>query len=202
MKVAVVKYNAGNIFSVVHALERMGVEPILTDSAEELRSADKVIFPGQGEASSAMHYLREHGLDRIIPSLTQPVLGICIGQQLMCRHSEEGDVDCLGIFDVDVKRFQPRRHEDKIPHMGWNSLQVKSEEFTLRSSLLEGTPFVYFVHSYYVPVCESTIAVTEYIHPFSAAMQKDNFYATQFHPEKSGAVGQQILRNFLEMKSE
>ena len=202
MKVAVVKYNAGNIFSVVHALERMGVEPILTDSAEELRSADKVIFPGQGEASSAMHYLREHGLDRIIPSLTQPVLGICIGQQRMCRHSEEGDVDCLGIFDVDVKRFQPRRHEDKIPHMGWNSLQVKSEEFTLRSSLLEGTPFVYFVHSYYVPVCESTIAVTEYIHPFSAAMQKDNFYATQFHPEKSGAVGQQILRNFLEMKSE
>ena len=224
MKVAVVKYNAGNIFSVVHALERMGVEPILTDSAEELRSADKVIFPGQGEASSAMHYLREHGLDRIIPSLTQPVLGICIGQQLMCRHSEEGDVDCLGIFDVDVKRFQPRRHEDKIPHMGWNSLQVKSEElrvkseesklllasdcylnsslFTFRSSLLEGTPFVYFVHSYYVPVCESTIAVTEYIHPFSAAMQKDNFYATQFHPEKSGAVGQQILRNFLEMKSE
>ena len=203
MKVAVVKYNAGNIFSVVHALERMGVEPILTDSAEELRSADKVIFPGQGEASSAMHYLREHGLDRIIPSLTQPV---------------------LGIFDVDVKRFQPRRHEDKIPHMGWNSLQVKTEElrvkseesklllasdcylnsslFTLRSSLLEGTPFVYFVHSYYVPVCESTIAVTEYIHPFSAAMQKDNFYATQFHPEKSGAVGQQILRNFLEMKSE
>ena len=202
MKVAVVKYNAGNIFSVVHALERMGVEPILTDSAEELRSADKVIFPGQGEASSAMHYLREHGLDRIIPSLTQPVLGICIGQQLMCRHSEEGDVDCLGIFDVDVKRFQPRRHEDKIPHMGWNSLQVKSEELTLRSSLLEGTPFVYFVHSYYVPVCESTIAITEYIHPFSAAMQKDNFYATQFHPEKSGAVGQQILRNFLEMKSE
>jgi len=199
MKVAVVKYNAGNIFSVVHALERMGVEPILTDSAEELRSADKVIFPGQGEASSAMHYLREHGLDRIIPSLTQPVLGICIGQQLMCRHSEEGDVDCLGIFDVDVKRFQPRRHEDKIPHMGWNSLQVKSEEFTLRSSLLEGTPFVYFVHSYYVPVCEFTIAVTEYIHPFSAAMQKDNFYATQFHPEKSGAVGQQILRNFLEL---
>ena len=197
MKVAVVKYNAGNIFSVVHALERMGVEPILTDSAEELRSADKVIFPGQGEASSAMHYLREHGLDRIIPSLTQPVLGICIGQQLMCRHSEEGDVDCLGIFDVDVKRFQPRRHEDKIPHMGWNSLQVKSEE--LSSSLLEGTPFVYFVHSYYVPVCEFTIAVTEYIHPFSAAMQKDNFYATQFHPEKSGAVGQQILRNFLEL---
>ena len=223
MKVAVVKYNAGNIFSVVHALERMGVEPILTDSAEELRSADKVIFPGQGEASSAMHYLREHGLDRIIPSLTQPVLGICIGQQLMCRHSEEGDVDCLGIFDVDVKRFQPRRHEDKIPHMGWNSLTFHVEGQGARSMEQENTfcpnkplaplplaplfrglseEYVYFVHSYYVPVCESTIAITEYIHPFSAAMQKDNFYATQFHPEKSGAVGQQILRNFLEMKSE
>ena len=220
MKVAVVKYNAGNIFSVVHALRRMGVEPVLTDSAEELRSADRVIFPGQGEASNAMSYLREKGLDKVIPSLTQPVLGICIGQQLMCRHSEEGDTDCLGIFDVDVKRFIPQKHEDKIPHMGWNSLhfvqnverRTKNEEskilkvpdcnlnsslFTLHSSLLEGAPFVYFVHSFYVPVCEHTAAITEYIHPFSSAMQKDNFFATQFHPEKSGAVGQQILHNFL-----
>ena len=123
MKVAVVKYNAGNIFSVVHALKRMGVEPLLTDSEVELRSADRVIFPGQGEASNAMNYLRERGLDRVIPSLTQPVLGICIGQQLMCRHSEEGDTDCLGIFDAEVKRFQPVKHEDKIPHMGWNSIQ-------------------------------------------------------------------------------
>lgn len=199
MKVAVVKYNAGNIFSVIHALQRMGVEPLLTDSAEELRSADKVIFPGQGEASNAMHYLRERGLDALIPTLTQPVLGICIGQQLMCRHSEEGNVDCLGIFDADVRRFVPARHEDKIPHMGWNSLQLPEEG---RSGIFRDfvqDEFVYFVHSYYVPVCAHTAAVTDYIHPFSAAMQKDNFYATQFHPEKSGLVGQRILRNFLEL---
>lgn len=195
MKVAVVKYNAGNIFSVVHALQRMGVEPLLTDSPEELRSADRVIFPGQGEASNAMHYLRERGLDKVIPSLTQPVLGICIGQQLMCRHSEEGDVDCLGIFDAEVKRFVPQRHEDKIPHMGWNSLSEVQSEKLLHG--LGADPFVYFVHSYYVPVCKETAAVTEYILPFSAAMHKDNFFATQFHPEKSGAVGQQILKNFL-----
>lgn len=199
MKVAVVKYNAGNIFSVIHALQRMGVEPLLTDSAEELRGADKVIFPGQGEASNAMHYLRERGLDALIPTLTQPVLGICIGQQLMCRHSEEGNVDCLGIFDADVRRFVPARHEDKIPHMGWNSLQLPEEG---RSGIFRDfvqDEFVYFVHSYYVPVCAHTAAVTDYIHPFSAAMQKDNFYATQFHPEKSGLVGQRILRNFLEL---
>ena len=203
MKVAVVKYNAGNIFSVIHALQRMDVEPLLTDSPEELRSADRVIFPGQGEASNAMRYLRERGLDQVIISLKQPVLGICIGQQLMCRHSEEGNVDCLGIFDAEVKRFVPLRHEDKIPHMGWNSLEVIQNSALIppQSSFLNGLQgeFVYFVHSYYVPVCEHTAAVTEYIHPFSSAMHKDNFYATQFHPEKSGAVGQRILKNFLEL---
>lgn len=197
MKVAVVKYNAGNVFSVIHALRRLGVEPLLTDSAEELQSADKVVFPGQGEASGAMHYLKERGLDRLIPSLRQPVLGICIGQQLMCRHSEEGNVDCLNIFDVDVKRFIPARHEDKIPHMGWNSLQIPQPEGIFRN--FQGGEFVYFVHSFYVPVSEYTAAATDYIHPFSAAMHKDNFYATQFHPEKSGEVGQRILRNFLEL---
>ena len=197
MKVAVVKYNAGNVFSVIHALRRLGVEPLLTDSVEELQSADKVVFPGQGEASGAMRYLQEHGLDRIIPSLQQPVLGICIGQQLMCRHSEEGNVDCLNIFDVDVKRFIPARHEDKIPHMGWNSLQIEKPEGIFRG--FKGGEFVYFVHSFYVPVSEHTAAATDYIHPFSAAMHKDNFYATQFHPEKSGEVGLNILRAFCEL---
>lgn len=196
MKVAVVKYNAGNIYSVIHALQRLGVEPLLTDDAEALQSADKVLFPGQGEASNAMQYLRSHNLDKVICDLRQPILGICIGQQLMCRHSEEGDVDCLGIFDADVVRFRPQRHEDKVPHMGWNQLvDPKSELF----KGFDQNEFVYFVHSFYVPVCEHTIATTDYIHPFSAALHKDNFYATQFHPEKSGSVGERIIRNFLDL---
>ena len=195
MQVAIVKYNAGNIYSVMNALKRLGVEPLLTDDAQQLRQADRVLFPGQGEASGAMAYLREHGLDQVIRSLTQPVLGICIGQQLLCRHSEEGDVDCLGIFDVDVKRFSPTRHEDKVPCMGWNKIyDTKSELMTG----IEGQ-FVYFVHSFYVPSCPETIATADYIQPYSAALHKDNFYATQFHPEKSGSVGERIIRNFLEL---
>ena len=195
MKVAIVKYNAGNIYSVVHALKRLGVEPVMTDDVAVLRSADRVLFPGQGEASQAMGYLREHGLDQVIRSLQQPVLGICIGQQLMCRHSEEGDTDCLGIFPVDVLKFQPVRHQDKVPHMGWNEIRtVESGNWTL-----EDGSFVYFVHSFYVPVCEFTTATTDYIVPFSAALHRDNFYATQFHPEKSGAVGEKILQSFLEL---
>lgn len=192
MNVAIVKYNAGNIRSVENVLRRLGVEPVVTDDAEALRAADKVLFPGQGEASQAMSYLRQHGLDRVIRSLRQPVLGICIGQQLMCRHSEEGDTDCLGIFPVDVRKFQPARHEQKVPHMGWNLIRPAAE------GGMPDEAFVYFVHSFYVPVCEWTTAMCEYIVPFSAAMHKDNFYATQFHPEKSGAVGEEILRKFLE----
>ena len=211
MKVAVVKYNAGNIYSVIHALQRLGVTPVLTDNPEELQKADKVLFPGQGEASNAMRYLREHNLDKVIRDLKNPILGICIGQQLMCRHSEEGDTDCLGIFDVDVLRFQPKKHEDKVPHMGWNQLSFaqneklkeKGEKLSLvESGLFKGFSegeFVYFVHSFYVPVCENTIAITDYILPYSAALHKDNFYATQFHPEKSGSVGERIIKNFLEL---
>ena len=191
MNVAVVKYNAGNIYSVIHALQRLGVNPILTDNPEQLQKADKVLFPGQGEASNAMCYLKEHGLDKVIKNLRNPILGICIGQQLMCRHSEEGDTECLGIFDAEVLRFQPQKHEDKVPHMGWNVIQSTTTDDTLNNA------FVYFVHSFYVPVCEFTTAVTDYIVPFSAALHRDNFYATQFHPEKSGAVGEEILRRFL-----
>ena len=195
MQVAVVKYNAGNIYSVMNALRRLGVEPLLTDDAQQLRNADRVLFPGQGEALGAMTYLREHKLDEVIRSLTQPVLGMCIGQQLLCSHSEEGEVDCLGIFNVPVKRFSPVQHEDKVPCMGWNKL------YNTKSALMEKveSQYVYFVHSYYVPLCEETIAEANYIQPYSAALHKDNFYATQFHPEKSGCVGERIIKNFLEL---
>ena len=194
MKVAVVKYNAGNIQSVMNALRRVGVDPVLTDNPVELRKADRVIFPGQGEASHAMEYLQTHGLDQVIKSLTQPVLGICIGQQLMCEHSEEGNVDCLGIFPAQVLRFHPQKHEQKVPHMGWNQLE------NVQDPLLEGInegAFVYFVHSFYVPTTDYTIATTSHILSFSSAMRKGNFMATQFHPEKSGSVGERILTNFL-----
>lgn len=197
MKVAIVKYNAGNIYSVVNSLRRLGVEPLLTDNAEQISSADRVLFPGQGEARVAMTYLKEHNLDAVIKNLKQPVLGICIGQQLLCRHSEENDTDCLGIFDVDVLKFRPERHEDKVPAMGWNDLyNFKSPLFR---NIEKNDSYVYFVHSYYVPVCEYTIAEADYIQPYSAAISKGNFYATQFHPEKSGAVGAQIIKNFLEI---
>lgn len=196
MKVAVVKYNAGNIRSVDYALKRLGVEAVITVDKEILQSADKVIFPGVGEAGTTMNHLKATGLDELIKNLRQPVFGICLGMQLMCRHSEEGEVDCLNIFDVDVKRFVPQKHEDKVPHMGWNTIGKTN------SKLFEGfteEEFVYFVHSFYVPVCDFTAAETDYIHPFSAALHKDNFYATQFHPEKSGKTGERILRNFLDL---
>lgn len=194
MKVAVIKYNAGNVYSVDYALKRLGVDAIVTADPNVLQTADKVIFPGVGEAKMTMDYLKKTGLDMIIKGLRQPVLGICLGMQLMCRYSEEGEVDCMGLFDVDVKRFVPSLSSEKVPHMGWNTIQ------NMRSGLFEGfesEEFVYFVHSFYVPVCRETIAETEYIHPFSAALQKDNFFATQFHPEKSGGVGERILGNFL-----
>lgn len=196
MEVAIIKYNAGNIYSVDYALKRLGVEAVVTDDAERICKADKVIFPGVGEALSTMTYLKEHKLDVLIRGLKQPVLGICLGMQLMCRFSEERNTPCLGIFDADVKRFIPQRHEDKVPHMGWNKLtDVKGCLFT---TALEGQ-FVYFVHSYYVPVTDYTLATTDYILPFSASLHKDNFYATQFHPEKSGDVGEAILSNFLNL---
>jgi glutamine amidotransferase len=189
--IAIIKYNAGNITSVKNALDRLGYENVLTDDAGVIRKADKVIFPGVGEASSAMKYLREKGLDEVIRSLQQPVLGICLGQQLMCQYSEENDTDCLGIFAARVRLFPSG---EKVPHIGWNNFS------SLKSPIFKEVQFendVYFVHSYYVEVTEDTTAICDYILPFSAAMQRANFYATQFHPEKSGGVGEQILRNFL-----
>ncbi len=199
MKVAIIKYNAGNIMSVAYALQRLGVEACITADPDVIRTADKVIFPGVGEASTTMKYLREHNLDRLIKDLTQPVLGICLGLQLMCSHSEEGDTPCLGIFDEEVRRFSPLTlgsERLKVPHMGWNSLaQVKQPLFT---SDLEGQ-YVYFVHSYYASTGIHTIATCHHTLRFSAALQRDNFYATQFHPEKSGRAGAAILENFISL---
>ena len=196
MNVAIIKYNAGNIFSVDYALRRLGIVPVITADAELLQKADKVIFPGGGEAQNTMQYLKAHHLDMLIKDLKQPVLGICLGMQLMCRHSEEGDVDCLGIFDADVHRFCPTKHEDKVPHVGWNTITNTC------SALFNGftkEEFVYFVHSYYVPLNPHTAAQTDYILSYSSALHKDNFYATQFHPEKSGKTGERILSNFLNL---
>lgn len=191
--IAVIKYNAGNIRSVENALHRLGYRCIITDDRMAIRNAEKVIFPGVGEAGSAMKYLKERGLDEVIKSLTQPVLGICLGLQLMCRRSQEGDTECMNIFDADVHLF-PRT--DKVPHMGWNNF------LSLKGELFEGISpedNVYYVHSYYAEISSRTTATCEYILPFSAAMGKDNFYATQFHPEKSSAVGERILKNFLDL---
>ena len=202
MQVAIVKYNAGNIYSVVNALKRLGIDPLLTDDAELLMKADKVLFPGQGHAGEAMDYLRARKLDQVIRDLKQPVFGICVGQQLLCRHSEEGDTECIGIFDAEVKRFMPERHEDKVPCMGWNELKVKGLEDEKVNPILKNLgelPYVYFVHSYYVPVCQDTIATADYILPYSASMYRDNFYTCQFHPEKSGKVGEQIIKNFIDL---
>ena len=191
MNVVIIKYNAGNIQSVSFALERLGVGFTITDDKEAIRSADKVIFPGVGEASTTMEYLRDKGLDSLIRELKQPVLGICLGMQLMCRHSEENDTRCLGIFDEPVKRFIPQPGM-KVPHMGWNQLSLK-DSWLDRGLENENA---YFVHSYYVPVNKYTSAITEYINPFSAAMHRDNFYAVQFHPEKLARAGEMVLKSF------
>jgi glutamine amidotransferase len=193
MKTVLIDYGAGNVQSVKYALNRLGIEPILTKDHDIIRSADKVIFPGVGAADSAMKQLKASGLDKLIPSLKQPVLGICVGMQLMCKSSTEGNVNCLGIIDVEVKKFEKGL---KIPHMGWNNIQdVKTDLFNGNHNAEQ----MYFVHSYYVPVNEYTIATTDYGVLFSAAIKKDNFYAVQFHTEKSGDLGEKILKNFLEL---
>jgi imidazole glycerol-phosphate synthase subunit HisH len=194
MNVVIIRYNAGNTQSVIFALQRLGIEPLLTDNPEQILAADKVIFPGVGEASTTMNYLRARKLDKLIVSLRQPVLATCIGMHLLCRHSEENNTDCMGIFEVAIKKF---KSEDlKIPQIGWNNLH------TVKTPLMKNLPeekYVYFVHSYYAPVCEYTIATADYEQPFSAALQKDNFYALQFHAEISSKTGSKILQNFLEI---
>ena len=195
MKTVIIKYNAGNVQSVMYALDRIGVDYLYTDNEEEIRSADKVIFPGVGEASTTMSYLKEKGLDRLIPSFIQPFLGTCVGMQLMCRFSEENNTTCMGIFDVDVKRF-PATPGIKVPHMGWNNITNYKSELT--KDLIDNA-YVYFVHSYAAPVCEYTVATCDYINPFSAMLHKNNFHAAQFHCEISGDIGQKILENFLKL---
>lgn len=191
--IAIVKYNAGNVKSVLNTVEKLGYQAIITENENEILAADKVIFPGVGEASSAMKYLKEIKLDDLLKNLKQPVLGVCLGLQLMCKHSEEGNVDCLGIFDVLVKKFPPK---DIIPHTGWNNFTETKGELFKNIQLSDD---VYYVHSYYAELSEFTVGTCDYILPFSCALQKDNFYAVQFHPEKSGKVGERIMKNFLEL---
>jgi len=198
MKLAIIKYNAGNIRSVLYALERIGYAAIVTDDVEEIRNADKVIFPGVGEASTAMNYLKERNLDKLISSLTQPVLGICLGMQLMCKYSEENDTDCLGIFDETIQKFTPKHPEGgfKVPQIGWNSI------YELKTELFKNVPdksYCYFVHGYYAAKGDHTIATTDYVQPYSSALHKNNFYGVQFHPEKSASTGETIIKNFLEL---
>jgi glutamine amidotransferase len=214
MNVTIVKYNSGNIQSVLYALERIGLEAIVTDDHAAIQSADKVIFPGVGEASTAMQYLRERNLDKLLTSLTQPVLGICLGMQLMCSYSEENDTDCLNIFQEQVKKFDPSitgstvtsiltgqpsiktGSELKVPQIGWNNI------FDLKTDLFKNVPensYVYLVHSYYAALGEHTIATTDYVHPYSTGLHVRNFYGVQFHPEKSAGTGEQILKNFLSL---
>lgn len=192
--IAIIKYNAGNIRSVQNAIARLGYDSIITDDSEEIRKATKVIFPGVGEASSAMNYLKERKLDEVILSLKQPVLGICLGLQLMCTSSEEGNTNCLGIFKTQTRRFPPK---DKVPHMGWNNFEEIKETPLLKG--IKANNNVYYVHSYYAEPCKETVATCNYIKEFSAVMQKDNFFAMQFHPEKSATIGEQLLKNFLEL---
>lgn len=194
-KIVIIDYNAGNVQSVVFALERLGItDAILTNDHEVIKSADKVIFPGVGAAGTTIHYLKDKNLDKLIPQLTQPVLGICLGMQLLCEYSEEDETDCLNIFPLKVKKFVTDQPDIKIPHIGWNKIyDLSTRQFSADSE----NQHVYFVHSYYVELSDYTTATCDYIQPFSAAIQKDNFYATQFHPEKSGTVGESILRQFL-----
>ena len=194
MKIVIINYGAGNIQSIMFAIERLGYKAVLSNNPDEIKAADKVIFPGVGEASYAMKMLRESGLDALIPTLKQPVFGICLGMQLMCNHSEEGDTRGLGIFDVDVVKFSSKV---KVPQMGWNTI------YNLKSDLFKGiaeNEYMYLVHSYYAPLCAETIATTNYELEYSSALENDNFYGTQFHPEKSGDIGEKILENFLKLK--
>lgn len=193
MKIVIINYGAGNIQSIMFAIERLGYKAVLSNDPEEIKAADKVIFPGVGEASYAMNMLKKSGLDTLIPTLTQPVLGICLGMQLMCNYSEEGDTKGLGIFDVDVIKFT---NKVKVPQMGWNVI------YNLKSDLFKGIAekeYMYLVHSFYAPICDETIATTDYELEYSSALENDNFYGTQFHPEKSGDAGEQILGNFLKL---